>query len=120
VTSVLQFAVRLFPGDGPTGTAEHHFLGPVIWHGLLLVIGLAAAFGWYHRRRWALPVGLAIEGIDVLVGVAVAVVAMSSGLPSWLRADAPTVYADAVAGAALGVLLVLGRRGTADTAGSTR
>jgi hypothetical protein len=30
------------------------------------------------------------------------------------------VYADAVAGAALGVLLVLGRRGTADTAGSTR
>lgn len=120
VVSVLQFAVRLFPGEGPTGTAEHHAAWPVIWHGLLLVVGLMAAYGWYRGRGWALPAGLAVAGADILVGVGVGLVALSAELPAWLRQDAPTVFADAVAGAALGVLLLLGRRAIGDAAGSAR
>jgi hypothetical protein len=114
VGGVLPAAVRLFPGDGPTGTAEHDSAAPLIWHCVLGVVALATAVGWWRGRRWALPAGLAVAGAYVLVAAVVAVLTGPATLPHWLRVDAPTVYADAVVGIGLAVLLILGRRAVGD------
>jgi hypothetical protein len=114
VVTLMPAVVRMFPGQGPTGTAEHSSVFPVLWHLLLLAAGIVAAAGWYRGRRWALPLGLGVAATSVLVGLTVAVVGVASSLPGWLRGDAPTVYADAVAGLALGALLLFGRRAVID------
>jgi hypothetical protein len=117
ILGILQFVVRLFPGTGPTGSAEHGAAVPLAWHAVLMLVGLLAAIGWYRGRRWALPLGFGLVGVDLLVPALLAVWAATGALPAWARPDAPTAYADAVAGLALGVLLVLGVLG-ADRAGS--
>jgi hypothetical protein len=125
LVGVLQFAVRLFPGTGPTGSAAHGAAAPLIWHAVLMLVALLAAVGWYRGRRWALPLGIGLVAADLLVAGALTAAALAGALPTWVGSDAPTAYADALAALALAALLVGGARGGrgvlgTDRAGSTQ
>lgn len=110
VVTLLQLVVRLFPGTGPTGTAEHGTLGPLVWHVVVAVVGLATAWGWYRGRRWALLSGLGLVTVELVVMAVVGTLGLTGALPGWVRVDAPTVFADAVSGLAVMVLLIRGAR----------
>ncbi len=112
--------VRLFPGDGPTGSTPGGDTTSIVLRVCVLVAGGVICVGLFRGSRygWAGAVGLAV--VQILWSVLVVALALAADHPTGLLADAPLAAVDGIVMAVLLIAAVRGRWAFVGTGGGGR